>query len=201
MTRSNSERIQFEGEAAVLDRQKELSGMDYSMLIAACARGDRQALREILETDGPKMLGIAKRMLRRQDLAEDALQDAMVQIWRKASSYDPAKGSGRAWIFAILRNRTLNMLRDGAREVATEDDRLERQVDGSDLNEAWQMLGHDSDLRRCLDRLETEKRSAVLMSYVWGYTHGEIAGRLSAPLGTVKAWVRRGLTSLRECMS
>lgn len=185
----------------MLDTQKELSETDHATLIAACAKGDRRALREILETDGPKMLGIARRMLRRQDLAEDALQDALVLIWRKASSFDPAKGSGRAWIYAILRNRTLNMLRDGSRELATEDDRLERQVDGSELNESWQMLGHDSDLRRCLDRLESEKRSAVLMSYVWGYTHGEIAGRLSAPLGTVKAWVRRGLTSLRECMS
>lgn len=181
--------------------QEQTSGPDHGQLIVACADGDRQALRVILDTEGPKMLGIARRMLRRQDLAEDALQDAMVQIWRKAASFDPARGSGRAWIYAVLRNRTLNMLRDGAREVATEDDRLERQVDGGELSEAWQMLGHDSELRRCLERLETEKRSAVLMSYVWGYTHGEIAGRLSAPLGTVKAWVRRGLTSLRECMS
>ncbi|MBO6856588.1 sigma-70 family RNA polymerase sigma factor [Roseibium sp.] len=180
---------------------ESVSEVDHAALLAACARKDRQALRQILELEGPKMLGIAKRMLRRQDLAEDALQDALVLIWRKASQFDPAKGSGRAWIFAVLRNRTLNMLRDGAREAATDDDKLERQIDGSELNDAWEMLGHDSELRRCLGRLETEKRSAVLMSYIWGYTHGEIAGRLSAPLGTVKAWVRRGLTSLRECMS
>lgn len=177
------------------------SDVDHAELLSACARKDRRALRLLLELEGPKMLGIARRMLRRQDLAEDAVQDALVQIWRKADQFDPARGSGRAWIYAVLRNRTLNMLRDGARETATEDDRLERSIDGGELNHAWEMLGHDSELRRCLERLESEKRSAVLMSYVWGYTHGEIAGRLSAPLGTVKAWVRRGLTSLRECMA
>ena len=179
----------------------KVSGMDHAELIAGCARKDRSALRSLMEHEGPKMLGIARRILRRTDLAEDALQDALIQIWRKAGSFDPSRGSGRAWIYAILRNRSLNMLRDGSREAATEDDRLERQIDGSELNDAWEMLGHDSELRKCLSELETDKRSAVLMSYVWGYTHGEIAGRLSAPLGTVKAWVRRGLTSLRECMS
>lgn len=180
---------------------EKVSGMEHAELIAACARRDRLALRSLLEMEGPRMLGIAVRILRRKDLAEDALQDAFLQIWRKADSYDPSKGSARAWIYAILRNRSLNMLRDGAREAVTEDDKLERRIDGGELNDAWEMLGHDSDLRRCLAQLETEKRSAVLMSYVWGYTHGEIAGRLSAPLGTVKAWVRRGLSSLRECMS
>jgi RNA polymerase sigma-70 factor (ECF subfamily) len=118
--------------------------MEHAAIIAACARGDRNALRQLLDLEGPKMLGIAKRMLQRQDLAEDALQDAMVQIWKKAGTYDPTKGSARAWIFAILRNRTLNMLRDGARETATGDDTLEREIDRGDLNDAWQMLGHDS---------------------------------------------------------
>lgn len=183
------------------DTMDRIDGLEHAELIAACARGERGALRRILETEGPKMLGIARRMLVRQDLAEDALQDTLIQIWRKAESFDPARGSGRSWIYAILRNRTLNMLRDGAREVPTGDDRLERRIDGGDLDAAYEMLGHDSDLRRCLGALEREKRHAVLMSYVWGFTHGEIAGRLSAPLGTVKAWLRRGLSSLRECMS
>lgn len=177
------------------------SVIDYPALLTACAKGNKTALRRIMDADGSKMLGVALRILKRRELAEDALQDTLVLIWRKAGQFDAERGSGRAWIYAILRNRCLTMIRDGSREIATETDKLERRLDDDTVDQAWQTLGHDSDLRRCLEALQQEKREAVLMSYVLGCTHGEIAGRLGAPLGTTKTWLRRGLAALRECMS
>jgi RNA polymerase sigma-70 factor (ECF subfamily) len=66
---------------------------------------------------------------------------------------------------------------------------------------AWHKLDRGSRLHECLSRLDDVRRRGILMAYVGGYTHGEIAGRLRLPLGTAKSWIRRGLSSLRECMA
>lgn len=147
------------------------------------------------------MLGVATRMLRRSDLAEDAVQDAMVLVWRRAGQYDPQRGSALGWIYTILRNRCLTMLRNEARETPTAPDVIDETREGSVLDHAWDRLDHASDLRRCLEGLDAGTRRAILSSYVLGHSHGEIAGRMKAPLGSVKSWVRRGLSKLRECLS
>lgn len=147
------------------------------------------------------MLGVARRMLRRPDLAEDAVQETLVLVWRRAHQFDPARGSAKGWIYTILRNRCLTLLRREDREVATEPDAFDRDADSTVLDQAFERLGTSSDLRRCLERLDTQTRRAILSSYVLGHSHGEIAGRMEAPLGSVKSWVRRGLDKLRECLS
>ncbi|MET4698610.1 RNA polymerase sigma-70 factor (ECF subfamily) [Constrictibacter sp. MBR-5] len=175
---------------------------DYAGAIGRCASGDRAALEALFAVEAGRLLAVAKRFLHRRDLAEEAVQDAFIQIWRKAGTFDPALGSGRGWIYAIVRNRALNMLRDGAREDLVGDEHLAAWRDGeSTTRDAFERLPLESRLRRCLEGLDAEKRSSILMSYVAGYSHGEIAGRLAVPLGTAKAWVRRGLAALRECMS
>ncbi|MGF1502103.1 MAG: sigma-70 family RNA polymerase sigma factor [Paracoccaceae bacterium] len=176
--------------------------VDHAAELKACARGDRAALKRLFAAESAQLTGVALRLLRRRDLAEDAVQDAFVAIWRKAGQYDPARGSARGWIYAILRNRALNMLRDGRRETGVAPDELESLGDQDEtLTRAFERLDEQSALRRCLAALDDRKRRAVLMAYVFGYTHGEIAGRLNAPLGTAKAWLRRGLAALRECLS
>lgn len=148
------------------------------------------------------MVAVAQRILRRRDLAEDAVQEAFLRIWRQAGRYDPALGSPRAWIYTILRNLALNLLRDGAREEPVEDERLMALGEGQEAGEdALGRLAEDSALRRCLERLEPPRRASILLAYVEGLSHGEIAGRLGLPLGTVKAWIRRSLLALRECMA
>ena len=184
-----------------VDQTAHADGGDHAALIAACAAGNRDALHTLMTVEGAQMLGVALRMLRRRDLAEDAVQDCLVKVWRKASQFDPARGSARGWLYTILRNRCLTMMRQESREIATEDETLQRTRDEDVVEEAFDRLASDSDLRRCLGGLEPARRSAVLLSYVLGYSHGEISGRMRAPLGSVKAWLRRGLNQLRECMS
>lgn len=178
---------------------------DHAALLAGCAGGDRQALRALFEAEGPRMTGVARRILRRHDLAEEAVQDAFVAVWQKAAQYDPARGAALGWIYAVLRNRALNMLRNSAREDLTAPEDIDAARESAPMedpaDEAWERLDASSRLRACLEALDPLKRRCVLMAYVLGFTHGEIAGRLATPLGTVKAWVRRGLGSLRECMS
>lgn len=174
--------------------------LDYAEMIEECARGDAAALRALFEQEGPKLLGVAQRILRRRDLAEEAVQEGFAQIWRRADSFDRRLGSGRGWIYAIVRHRALNMLRDGSREESMPAEDLERMRDES-VTVSWSGLDAEGLLRRCLERLEPSRRKALLMVYVLGLTHGEVASTMRVPLGTAKAWIRRSLQSLRECMS
>ncbi len=172
--------------------------------LSRCAHGDRDALRHIFDSESGRMLAVAMRILRRRELAEEAVQDAFVQIWAKAHQFAPERGSPQGWIMAIVRNRSLNMLRDASREELSDDDSLSRMMDAASLDEAqaaYSALDASSRLRACLAALDEAKRKSILMAYVSGYTHGEVAGRLNVPLGTAKAWIRRGLASLRGCMA
>lgn len=164
--------------------------------IARCASGDRLALRIIYDREAARMVGIAIRILRRKDLAEEATHEAFLRIWRSAQSFDPARGTARAWLFAIVRNQALTILRNEQRFDANVLDESHEP----DLATAVSRLPESSALRRCLQQLDTGRRSAIVLAYVHGFSHGELAGRLGVPLGTVKSWVRRGLRSLQECM-
>ncbi len=169
-----------------------------------CARGEKPALRRILDLEGGRLLGVAQRMLRRRDLAEEAVQDAMVQIWRKASQFRAEENSAAGWIFAILHNRCLNVLRDGGRLTTLDPQVLAALQEARRETapaEAWDALGERSALRSCLDALEPTARRSILLAYVAGFSQGELAAIQEVPLGTAKSWIRRSLLALRDCLS
>jgi len=175
---------------------------DHSTLIVRCGRGDRAALQEIYRLEAGAMIGVAARIVKRRELAEEVVQEAFVAIWRNAARFDPSIGSGKAWLFQIVRNRALNMLRDTSRELPTDSDVLNEAVDaGSSSENAAERLADNSALRRCLDELEPRRRLGILLAFVEGLSHGEIAARLKVPLGTTKSWLRRSLIALRECLA
>lgn len=174
--------------------------IDYEALLHACARGDKAALRTLFEAEVPRLVGVAQRILRRRDLAEEAVQDGFAQIWRRADTFDRTFGSARGWIYAVIRHRALNMLRNGKREELVTSQRLE-DLQETSVIKAWEGLDARSELRVRLDELDGNHRKAVLLAYVIGMTHDEIAGHMEAPLGTVKSWLRRALISLRECLT
>lgn len=177
------------------------AAFDYAEALAGCARGERTALRRIYDRDANSMLGVAIRILRRRELAEEAVQDAFVLIWRRAASFDPTRGNGRSWVFAILRNRALNILRDGAREESTDAPLLaDEPNEGPDPEAAVALLDETSRLRVCLEGLEPRRREGLVLAYTHGLSHGEVAARLRVPLGTAKSWIRRAFLEVRECM-
>ena len=169
--------------------------------LARAAGGDRAALRALYDGEAPRMLGVALRILRRRALAEEAVQDTFFQVWRRAGGFDPARGSGRAFLYAILRNRALNILRGEARTDLTDavDEDVPSEEEGPEA--VVERLSEAGALRRCLAGLEPHRRRAIVLAYAHGLSHGELAGRLGLPLGTVKSWLRRSLLALRECLS
>jgi RNA polymerase sigma-70 factor (ECF subfamily) len=186
-------------EQMVLSRAEPVDELGPALI--ACARGDRNALRRIFDLEAGKLIAIAQRIVRRRELAEEVVQETFIRIWTHAHQYAADRGSARGWIYAIVRNRALNLVRDGSREHVT--DNVELLADGAaadDVMSAWHRLGQESRLRDCMSGLDENRRRGILLAYVAGYTHGEIAGAMRIPLGTAKSWIKRGLASLRECL-
>jgi len=168
----------------------------------AMARGDRAAFAALFEAEAGRLIAIARRIVRRQDLAEEAVQDGFVSAWQSAARFDPQRGSARAWLTTIVRNRALNLIRNDARlefhdaeDVAAIGDRA------ADAMAALNQLSDRDALKSCLGALDEPKRQAILLCYVTGLDHGEVAATMKAPLGTVKSWIRRGVIALQECLS
>lgn len=179
---------------------------DYEKTLQACACGDRQALQDLYRQESRHLLGVALRIVRQRQQAEDVLHDAFMAIWTRAASFNAAKGSGRGWVYSVTRNLALNSVRNGAREVSVDEETAEALDAQGSMEAHWQVadvfelnasLGKLGD---CLSRLEPARRNCILYAYVDGCSHGEIAARTQTPLGTVKAWIKRGMDSLRKCM-
>jgi RNA polymerase sigma-70 factor (ECF subfamily) len=179
---------------------------DYEACLIACARGEQQALRDLYEQESARLLGVAKRIARDNALAEDIVHDVFIKIWTRAASFDPARGSARGWIFCVTRHMALNFMRDSAREVQVSEQRETALQDSASMEasledvDAFDYRARSGRIHVCLEQLEPARRNCILHAYVDGYSHSEISQKLGAPLGTVKAWIKRSLVALRECM-
>lgn len=180
---------------------------DYEQALQACAAGERMALQSLYQQEARRLLGVAMRIVRQRQQAEDILHDAFVKIWSKAASFDARLGSGRGWIYSVTRNLALNAVRNGAREVAVDEDTMDALDAQNAMDahvgtaDAFELNANLGKLNDCLSQLEPARRNCILYAYVDGCSHGEIAERTQTPLGTVKAWIRRGMGTLRECMA
>lgn len=174
---------------------------DYEAAVEACARGERYALRSLYEREARWLVAVAQRIVRDRELARDVVQDAFLQIWQRASSFRRDLGSGRGWIYTVVRHRALDVARTAGRETAAGDD-IDTLADAAAIASTGVASSFDTEsLERCLDTLEASKRNCIVLAFVEGYTQDQIARRLDTPVGTVKSWIRRGLLSLKACLS
>jgi len=175
---------------------------DLEQLIARSASGDRAAFARLYEASAAKLYGVALRILRREDWAEEVLQECYVSIWAHARDYRPVMAAPMTWMTSIVRNRCLDWLRRPALEVNDPEGAIaegaESPVPGplARLESAKEAQA----LVRCLGQLEGKQRQAIALAFYDGLSHSELAGRLREPLGTVKTWVRRGLLRLKSCL-
>lgn len=170
---------------------------DYQVCLLACARGDHRALHQLYEQDSSRLLGVALRITRNKALAEDIVHDAFIKIWHGAHSFDPLRGSARGWVFSVTRHLALDVVRSAGRDVPL-DDQYEPLAEPA---QSIEFAARSGQIHQCLERLDPTRRICILHAYVDGYSHSEIAQKLSTPLGTVKAWIKRSLAALRECMA
>ena len=169
-------------------------------LLASVGRGDRQAFRRLYYTTSPKLYGICLGMLREREHADEAFQDAFVRIWERAAQYDPKKGAAIVWMATVTRRCVIDRMRFRVTSTLSLDD---IDPDGALLAAAplASAGGANRDLKRCLERLKQDQAKTILLVFVYGLTHEELATTMSRSLGTVKSWIRRGLADLKNCMS
>jgi RNA polymerase sigma-70 factor (ECF subfamily) len=170
--------------------------------IAAVALGDQDAYRRLYDATAPKLFAIALRMLREEGRAEDVLQDAFVNVWNAAASYNAALSAPMTWLVTIVRNRALDYLRRIDGRTVEFDDELAAVIE-SDWPTPVDLASRGQDaiaLERCLKRLDPGPRQAIAFAYFQSLTHAELASTLRVPIGTVKTWIRRGLEKMKRCL-
>ncbi len=181
--------------------QAELDPPSDRDLIALCATQDRAAFRELYARWGAKLNGVALRITRDPALAADATHDAFVQLWRQASRYDPSLGEAGSWLMSLARYRALDLVRRRGREVLGQEP-LDQEPDrGPDALTQLMASSDNSALQRCMDLLAEERRRLLILAFVDGYSHRQLAANLSQPIGTIKSWIRRSLIGLRDCLT
>ncbi|HSU22855.1 MAG TPA: sigma-70 family RNA polymerase sigma factor [Variovorax sp.] len=184
-----------------------LSDADLMALIDRVGQRDQAALRLLYDSASPRLFGLALRVVRQREWAEDALQETFITIWRVAGDYRASLSPPMAWMGLIVRSRSLDLLRrrtaDRAQLTQEFDDVMADTLasDGPgpmDITEASEQAWA---LQQCLQQLEGRQREVVSLAYLRDLSHGELAEQLKLPLGTVKTWIRRGLEKLRVCMT
>jgi RNA polymerase sigma-70 factor (ECF subfamily) len=173
-------------------------------LLAAVGRGDERAFAELYQSCSAHLYALLLRILQRRDWAEEALQDCFLKIWQKSETYEAARGAPLTWLLSIARYRALDLLRVKRPEIEMPEEGEEPPLSMADPGEDPLKRAQETEgvgrLADCLAGLQEEQRRCLLLAYYEGYTHQELAQVLRAPLGTVKSWVRRGLSRLRDCL-
>lgn len=167
-------------------------------VLARVAKGDRAAFSLLFGRFAAKVKAYLIRLGATPALAEDLAQDAMVSVWRRAASYDPAKAKASTWIFVIARNAWIDRLRREKVELAyrsTVD--APEESDDEAPDDAVVRTQSEDRIRAALEILSPEQRQVVQLSFFEDLAHADIADRLSLPLGTVKSRLRLALIKLR----
>ena len=169
-------------------------------ILQRIADGDQNAVQECLNSYGGLVWSLARRMLRSQEDAEDAVQEIFLDIWKNAARFDPAQASETTFVAMIARRRLIDKLRLTQRRISADslEDILSEPAGGSAKDLQMQVEGREAF--RVLNELRPEQRQVLQLSIIHGLSHQEIADATGMPLGTVKTHARRGLLQARELL-
>lgn len=183
------------------DRSADAAWRDaLNRTLSAVGQEDRDAFAELYRMTSARVFGVILRMVRDRAEAEDLLQDVFVSVWRRASAFDPARGSAMTWLITLARNRTIDRLREHRETALDEPDALAIPSEDPTPAALAEASQERQRLEECMRRLEPQQRGVVREAFFSGASYSELAGRLSVPLGTMKSWIRRSLMQLKVCL-
>lgn len=169
-------------------------------LVAQVARGDSGAFERLYDLLGPAVYGMARRVVRDPNRAEDIAQEAFLEVWRKAPRFDISRGSAKTWVMTIAHRRAVDAVRRNESQKKYDGHATRDEVS---LEEPTDALIRDQEhqaVRSCLETLTELQLESVRLAYFNGYTYPEVAALLGKPLPTVKTRMRDGLIRLRDCL-
>jgi RNA polymerase sigma-70 factor (ECF subfamily) len=178
-----------------------LTTLELVWLLAAVAKGDEAAFERLYQATRAKLYGVALRILRRADLADEVIQEAYLKIWNSAGQFDPAVASPITWMVAIARNRAIDLVRKKSElSIKEEPAVLEVAAENPHPLAKREMSEELTRLLVCMGALDEEHRRLVLLAYYSGWGRDQLAAQFDKPVNTIKTWLRRALADIRECL-
>jgi len=176
------------------------AGPDLAAQLSLVARGDAAAFDALFEQVGPSVFGTVRRVIRDPAQSEEVTQDVLLEVWRTAFKFDPARGSAMAWVMTLAHRRAVDRVRSVQKQTERELRTATAEIPYDDVIEAVETSLDRERVRRCLNSLTELQRESVTLAYYNGYTYGQVASLLGVPAGTVKTRMRDALIRLRDCL-
>ena len=176
---------------------RELAHLSDEAVIALIARSDEQALAELYRRFGRLAYGLAFRILRDDALAQDAVQEAFLGVWRAAGRFTAERAKPSTWLLTLVHRRAVDLVRREERR-RTEPLHPETEPAGAEAADEAELATRRQTIREALRQLPAEQREAIELAYYGGFTQSELAERLGQPLGTIKSRMFTGLARLRD---
>jgi RNA polymerase sigma-70 factor (ECF subfamily) len=178
---------------------RDLAHLSDEAVVALVARSEESALAELYDRFGRIAYGLAVRILRDEALAEDAVQDAFLTVWRSAARYMPERGKASTWVLTLVHRRAVDLVRREERRRTEPIEAASEPAGGAADELAWLRLQRER-VQAALRQLPDQQREALELAYYGGFSQSELADRLGQPLGTIKSRMFAGLTRLRELL-
>src|SRR5256714_9929262 len=175
---------------------RELAHLSDEAVVALVARSDDQALAELYRRFGRLAYGLALRILRDDALAQDAVQEAFLGVWRAAGRFTAERAKPSTWLLTLVHRRPVDLVRREQRR-RTEPLQPETEQAGAEAADAAELATQRPTIREALRQLPAEQREAIELAYYGGYTQSELAEHLRQPLGTIKRRMFTGLARPR----
>ena len=201
MSASSSTVVASTDSSVTWSMRKHLAHLSDEALVALLARSDEGALAELYDRVGRVAYGLAFRVLRDDRLAEDAVQEAFLGVWRTAAGFRAERAKASTWILTLVHRRAVDLVRREERRRAEPLDDETRDAATSESAEDAAWLGFERErVQGALRQLPDAQREAIELAYYGGYSQSELAERLGLPLGTIKSRMFAGLARLRELL-